>query len=238
MDYQLSAGAILCSLLRLGKSGIYGVENQLAALEEGEFPAFMRRAEGELLKKGLAKMNFSGEFTLKKELAELIGRCADAASVLTAGRRLNLEEQSVTCYFPGDGSFPCLRRLSSDDYRLSESVQPAEAILSLLALPQGSESLTEALADTALAAKHDKALLEQAGCPADTAEVLTEAASGSGGYAVITRIKDRAVTDQCCLFYSEKGCLLVTTEYTESQELLRLQPITAAEVGRRIEQMV
>ena len=60
--YRLSPGAMLYAVLRLHKSGIYGLLDVFSAMPDAQFPTCIQNAEQELLEKGYGSMDFDGNF--------------------------------------------------------------------------------------------------------------------------------------------------------------------------------
>lgn len=232
--YCLSPGALLYSVLRLHKSGIYGLPDIFSDISDAEFPACIQKAEQELLQKGYGMMDFDGNFTLEEAFAELVGQCADERSVLLVDRRKKGRQNRMTCYL-GNNVI-----LTQDDsecvLRAGQSI-PA-AVLDFLKLPAECKNLKEACVDSSLVTARDISGLVEAGCSPVLAELIVSSAVGEGGYAQLTRITDRIQTQLLALAWGEEGTVNVGVEYTQEEELFRLTPVTVSQVEKQMEALV
>lgn len=77
--------------------------------------------------------------------------------------------------------------------------------------------------------------LMDAGCGEGQANMILAALNGTGGYAHISRVEGREQTAELLLFYGAEGILSADAEYSETRELLRLTPLTRAELLEQIQ---
>lgn len=232
--YCLSHGALLYSVLRLRKSGIYGLADIFSNISDAEFPACIQNAEQELMEKGYGLMDFDGNFTLEESFAELVGQCADERSVLLVDRRKNGRQDRMTCYL---GNRVILTQDDRDCVLRSGQSIPA-AVLDFLKLPVECKNLEEACVDSGLVTARDISGLAEAGCSPVLAELIVSSAVGEGGYAQLTRITDRVQTQLLAFAWGEAGTVSVGVEYTQEEELFRLTPVTASQAEKQLETMI
>lgn len=228
-EYHLSSGAILYALLRLHKPGIYGVDNVLEGMTDETFPAFIQRSEMELMEKGCGTLNFDGVFELEEDFAALLGRSADAKTILTAAKRKDQQKSRQVIYLV-EGAAASLTCPEGREPVLTAVEDPAKAVTDFLDLPESAGELQETVVDSTLAAEKDEAGLLKAGCTADMARLVVNAAEGMGGYAVLGCTREGGQTGELVLLYGPEGIVSLTAEYTQAEELFRLTPLTAEEV--------
>ena len=231
--YRLSAGALLYAVLKLHKPGIYGLPNVMPKLSDKDFPAFAQDAELELMDAGCGILSFDGEFALDESFAALLGGCADCRGVVGASLRRDGVWHKLTLY-PAAGAV--LEREEDFTCTLRPAAQPAEVLETALALPEDpAQPPCEVLVDTDLLEKRDLEGVMAAGCGEGQANMILAALNGDGGYAHISRVEGREQTAELLLFYGAEGILSAGAEYSETRELLRLTPLTRAELLEQIQ---
>lgn len=230
---RLSPGAMLYAVLRLRKSGIYGLLDVFSAIPDAQFPTCIQNAEQELLEKGYGMMDFDGNFSLEEDFARLVSGCADENCVLQIDRRREGKQERMTCYLHKGAA------LTQDgaDCLLDAGAALPGAVLEFLGLPSESEGMEEITVDSRLIAERDVPGLMEAGCGETLARLITAAAAGEGGYAQLVRITDKIQTELLALAWGEAGIVVVEVEYTDDREMFRLTPVTAQSAGERIAAM-
>lgn len=228
-SYRLSAGAVLYAVLRLHKPGIYGVPNMMPKLSDKEFPDFAQEAELELMAAGCGTLDFDGEFTVAPDFAALLGSCADCRSAVGVSLRSGGVWRKLTLY-PAAGAV--LERGEDLTCTLRRG-EPMEVLLAALALPETNE-LTEVLVDTDVLEQRDLDGVQAAGCGEGEAKLILSALDGTGHYAHVSRVEGRERTGELLLLYGPEGILSAAAEYSETQEFLRLTPVTAEETAARL----
>lgn len=230
--YRLSAEALLYAVLKLHRSGIYGLPNGMPKMSDKSFPAFVQDAELELMDAGCGTLNFDGEFVLNESFAALLGGCADCRDVVGVSLRRNGVWHKLTLYLAAGA---VLEREEDFTCTLRAAARPAEVLEAALDLPENPDQpLREALVDTDLLEKRDLKGVVAAGCGEGEANMIMAALDGAGRYAHISRVENRAQTAEMLLFYGAEGVLSADVEYSETQELLRLTPLTRAETLERM----
>lgn len=224
-EYKLSSAAMLYAVLRLHKSGIYGVDNALADMTDEKFPLFVQNAEMELVKNGCATLNFDGEFELKPGFEELVSRCADSEAALIVNKRYKHKQCRRTQYLNNAGS-PSITCIEGDCL-LESAENPVKQALTFLELSEGTVELQETVVDSAVFAQRDVEELKRAGCSEAMGSLIVNAANGSGGYAVLTYMKGRQAVQELVLLYGSEGTAIMSVEYTETEERFRLIPVTS-----------
>lgn len=230
---RLSPGAMLYAVLRLRKSGIYGLLDVFSAIPDAQFPTCIQNAEQELLKKGYGVMDFDGNFSLEENFARLVSGCADENCVLQVDRRKEGKQERMTCYLHQGAALT----QAGTDCVLDAGASLPGAVLEFLGLPPESESLDEAVVESRLIAERDMPGLIEAGCSETLAQLITAAAAGEGGYAQLVRITDKVQTELLALAWGEAGTVTVEVEYTDDREVFRLIPVTTQSAGERIAAM-
>lgn len=230
---RLSPGAMLYAVLRLRKSGIYGLLDVFSAIPDAQFPTCIQNAEQELLEKGYGVMDFDGNFSLKEDFARLVSGCADENCVLQIDRRKEGKQERMTCYLHQGAA---LTQAGSDCILDTRAALPG-AVLDFLGLPAESKDLEEVSVDSRLIAQRDVPGLVEAGCGETLARLITAAAAGEGGYAQLVRITDKIQTELLALAWSEAGTVTVEVEYPDAGEQFRLTPVSAQAAGARIAAM-
>lgn len=231
-EYRLSAGAILYSVFLLHKRSIYGVPAVMPSIQDRKFPLFAQEAEQELMDSGCGVLDFDGVFSLDPDFSTLLKRCADCREVLGASLRRGGRWHKLTIYqeagalLEHDGNLSCaLRPIDS----------PEEALLEALALPDAAPGqLQEVCVDTGLLEKKNLAGIQSAGCSETQAKLILDALTGDQGYAHVVHTKERERLNEMLLLYGPEGILTVGVEYTETQELMRLTPLTEREAAGRL----
>lgn len=231
-SYKLSSAAMLYAVLRLHKSGIYGVDNALADMTDEKFPLFVQEAEMELLKNGYATLNFDGEFELESGFGELVSRCADSAAALIVNKRYDHKASRRTIYLNG-GDSPSIT-ITDSSCLLASGEESAKQVLEFLKLSNSTGELQETLVESTLFAQRDAEKLKQAGCSEAMASLIVNAANGSGGYAVLTRMENRRAVQELVLLYGPEGTVTAAVEYTATEELFRLKPVTLEALSGQI----
>lgn len=231
--YRLSPGAMLYAVLRLHKSGIYGLLDVFSAMPDAQFPTCIQNAEQELLEKGYGSMDFDGNFSLNEEFSDLVSGCADENCVLQIDRRIAGRQERMTCYLSQKAA---MTQADTDCLLQTEAKIPG-AVLEFLGIPKECKDLEEAVVDSGLIAEQNVPGLVDAGCGETLARLITASAAGEGGYAQLVRIVDRIQTELLALAWGEAGTVTVNVEYTEGQELFRLTPVTAEDAGAQIAAM-
>ena len=102
--YELTAEALLYSVMALERTGIYGVRDVLAGKTKEQFHAMMQQAELELMMNGLGTMDFDGGFALNDDFAEAVAACADRGDAWSAARRQDGQTAELTLY-PGEETY-------------------------------------------------------------------------------------------------------------------------------------
>lgn len=230
---RLSPGAMLYAVLRLRKSGIYGLLDVFSAIPDAQFPTCIQNAEQELLEKGYGVMDFDGNFSLEEDFARLVSGCADENCVLQIDCRREGTQERMTCYLHQGAT---LTHAGTDCVLDAGAALPG-AVLDFLGLPKESEGLEETAVESRLIAEQDVTGLQQAGCGEALARLITSAAAGEGGYAQLVRITDKMQTELLALAWGEAGTVTVEVEYTDDREMFRLTPVTAQAAGERITAM-
>ena len=227
--YHLSAGALLYAVLKLHKPGIYGLPNVMPKLSDKDFPAFAQDAELELMDAGCGILSFDGEFAIEPDFAALLEGCADCRGVVGASLRRNGVWQKLTLY-PAAGAV--LERAEDYTCILRTAAQPMDVLLETLALPENPEKPPfEVLVDTDLLEKRDLEGVMAAGCGEAQASMILSALNGTGGYAHLSHVEGRVRTDELLLVYGTEGILSAEAEYSETQEFLRLMPLSREDVS-------
>lgn len=230
---RLSPGAMLYAVLRLRKSGIYGLLDVFSAIPDAQFPTCIQNAEQELLEKGYGVMDFDGNFSLEEDFARLVSGCADENCVLQIDRRKEGKQERMTCYLHQGAT---LTQAGTDCVLDAGAVLP-DAVLDFLGLPEASEGLEETAVESRFIAERDVASLMEAGCGEALARLITASAAGEGGYAQLVRITDKVQTELLALAWSEAGTVAVEVEYPDNREVFRLTPVSAQAAGERIAAM-
>ena len=230
---RLSPGAMLYAVLRLRKSGIYGLLDVFSAIPDAQFPTCIQNAEQELLEKGYGVMDFDGNFSLEEDFARLVSGCADENCVLQIDRRREGKQERMTCYLHQGAA---LTQAGTDCILDAGAVLPG-AVLDFLNLPKESEGLEEIAVESRLIAERDVAGLMEAGCGETLARLITASAAGEGGYAQLVRITDKAQTEVPALTWSVVGTVTVEMDDPDDREMFRLTPVSAQAAGERITAM-
>ena len=225
--YQLSAGAILYVLFQLHKQSIYGVPNVMPSLQDHEFSAFAQEVEQELMKAGYGILDFDGVFTIESDFSSLLGRCADCQEVIGVSLYQKEVWHKRTIYLGADAilergeDFNCVLRTAKD---------PGTGLLGVLALPESSsEQLQEICVDTDLLETKNLKKIMESGCNEIQARLILDSMNGKGGYAHVVHTRDGNRIKEHLFLYNQDGILKAEVEYTETQELLRLTPLTTKE---------
>lgn len=225
--YRLSAAALLYAVLKLHKSGIYGLPNVMPKLSDKDFPAFAQDAELELMDAGCGILNFDGEFILDERFAALLGGCADCRSVVGASLRRNGVWHKLTLYLAAGA---VLEREEDFACTLRTVARPAEVLEAALALPEDPDQPPcEVLVDTDLLEMRDLKGLAEASFGEGMSNMIMAALDGNGGYTHISRMENRERTAELLLFYGAEGIFSADVKYSETRELLRLTPLTRTE---------
>lgn len=232
--YRLSLGALLYSVLRLRKSGIYGLPNIYSDMSDTEFLVSIQNAEQELLEKGYGRMDFDGNFMLEKSFAELVGQCAEERSVLLVDCRKNRHQNRMTCYLENHVTL----MQDGKDCVLCTSEDISRAILDFLQLPDKCKDLKETCVDSCLVAGGDISGLVEAGCGPVLAELIVSSAVGKGNYAQLTRIAEQVQVQLLAFAWDEEGTVSIDVEYTEKEERFHLIPVTAYLAQKQVEAMM
>lgn len=226
---RLSGEAILYTVLRMRRTGIYGVENVLAGLNEKEFPTFIQRTEQELAAASLGEMDFDGAFSLAPEYGQLIAACADAKAVVGAGLRRGGEQRTLT-FYSGKKTGPVLTR-TGETYELTAEADPVEAILTFLAPIGEPEQLPpQVTADTALVEQRDLEGLVSAGCTEPMAQLILDAVEGREAFLRVEKVGKEIRSQEIHLIYGAAGIFRIGVEYTETQELFTFTPVSLEEL--------
>lgn len=229
--YRLSPGAMLYAVLRLHKSGIYGLLDVFTDMPEAQFPACIQNAEQELFASGWGMMDFDGNFTLDTKFAELVSRCADENAVLHGDKRKNGHQERFTFYLNAGAVLTQENGLCI----LRETRNVAEAALDFLDLPEETDAaLREVTVDSGLVASRNAAGLMDAGCDETLAQLLVDSAAGKGGYAQFVRIVDRMQTHLLAFAWGDAGTVGINVQYTEHEELFHILPLSARQAGAEI----
>ena len=262
MEYHLSAGAILYSVLCAKREGIYGVRNVLATVSREEYPLFVQNAEMELMDKGLGCMDCDGTFGLEPEFMEVIGACGDCSTVLSAAVRREHRERLLTGYLINDvekdgadsgadiggtekmnksnGRNVILEQVGDTDYVLRTEADILSRTMEFLNLPERENVLAETSVDSGLIQRRDFDGLLAAGCSEEMARLVIASAKGVGGYAQIGRVHEKQRTDLVTLLCGPDGIVTAQVEYPVGSEMFRLTPVTVEEarelVGKLIRQ--
>ena len=229
----LSPGALQHAVLRLQKTGMYGLPDVFSAEPDATLHACLQNTEQELLEKGMAWMDFDGNFALEESFAGLLSACADESCVLQIDRRMAGRQERMTCYLHPRAALLC----SGGSCLLRAGLEFPGAVLEFLGLPGVSESLEEAAVESRLIAGRDVPGLMEAGCGETLARLITASAAGEGGYAQLVRITDKVQTELLALAWGEAGTVEVEVEYPGDREVFRLTPVTAQEAGAKIAAM-
>lgn len=231
--YRLSPGAILYAVLRLHKSGMYGLLDVFSAIPDAQFPTCIQNAEQELLEKDCGRMDFDGNFDLDAGFAALVSGCAEENSVLQIDRRIAGRQERMTCYLHRGTA---LTQVGAECLLDPEAKIPG-TVLEFLDLPAESENLEEITVDSGLVAAKNAAGLKEAGCSEKTARLIAASVSGEGGYAQLVRVTDKVQTELLALAWGKEGVMMVEVEYTGDHELIHFTPLTARSAGDRIAAM-
>ncbi len=223
--YELSAEAILYSVLTLERAGIYGVRDVLSGKTKEEFSAMMQQAEMELMMAGLGTMDFDGGFTLDDNFAEAVAACADRGDAWSAARRQDGQMTELTLY-PGEETYALLRR-TDGMYELGLSEQPMQDMMAFLDLPE-TKTLHEVCVSSKLLQDRNISGLTDAGCSPELAQLAVDAATGAQTYAQFTRVREYRPDYPMNVLTGLAGAVLVQVEYTDSDEMFRLTPVDAA----------
>lgn len=230
---RLSPGAMLYAVLRLRKSGIYGLLDVFSAIPDAQFPTCIQNAEQELLEKGYGVMDFDGNFSLEEDFARLVSGCAGENCVLQIDQRKEGKQERMTCYLHQGAA---LTQAGTDCVLDAGAALPG-AVMEFLGLPEASESLEEIAVESRLIAERDVPGLMEAGCGETLAQLITASAAGEGGYAQLVRITDKVQTELLALAWSEAGTVAVEVEYPDNREVFRLIPVSAQAAGERVAAM-
>lgn len=230
--YELSAGALLYSVLALERTGIYGVRDVLAGKAKEEFAAMMQNAELELMMAGLGTMDFDGGFTLDDSLLETVAACADRGDAWSAARRQNGQATELTVY-PGEESY-FLMQQADGTCVLGLCDDPVADFVDFLAVPAPSEAMHEACVPSKLVQDRDISGLISAGCSPELAQLAVEAATGVQVYAQCARVRDYRPDYPLNLLIGSAGAVTVQVEYTASDEMFRLTPADAGALRRLV----
>lgn len=230
---RLSPGAMLYAVLRLRKSGIYGLLDVFSAIPDAQFPTCIQNAEQELLEKGYGVMDFDGNFSLEEDFARLVSGCADENCVLQIDRRREWKQERMTCYLHQGAA---LTQAGTDCVLDAGAALPG-AVLDFLGLPEASDGLEETVVESRLIAERDAAGLMEAGCGEALARLITASAAGEGGYAQLVRITDKVQTELLALAWGQAGTVTVKVEYPGDREMFRLTPVSAQAAGEQIAAM-
>lgn len=226
-NYQLSAGAILYALRQLHKQSIYGVPNVTPSPQDREFPVYAQEAEQELMEAGYGILDFDGKFTIESDFSTLLERCADCQEVIGVSLYQKEVWHKRTIYLRAGAilergeDFNCILRTAKDS---------SAELLGALALPESSsEQLQEICLDTDLLEVKNLNKIMESGCNEVQARLILDSMNGKGGYAHVVHTRDQNRIREHLLLYNKEGILKAGVEYTETQELLRLTPLTTKE---------
>lgn len=232
-EYRLSAGAVLYAVFLLHKRSIYGVPAVMPPVHDRKFPAFAQEAEQELMENGCGILDFDGIFTLDPDFSAMLGRCADCREVFGANLYQNGAERKLTVYcgadalLERDGKFACVLRPAQ---------APGLELQKALSLPDAAGGrLAEVSVDTGVLEKRDLKGVMESGCEESQARMILNALEGKGGYAHLVHTTEQERIGELVLLYGPEGILHAGVEYTETQERMRLTPITPQEAVERLQ---
>lgn len=232
-EYRLSAGAVLYAVFLLHKRSIYGVPAVMPPVHDRKFPAFAQEAEQELMDSGCGILDFDGIFTLDPDFSALLGRCADCREVFGANLYQSETERKLTIYRGADA---LLERDGKFDCVLRPAQSPKEELLRALSLPAASDGrLAEVRVDTGVLERRSLEGIMASGCGEAQARMILNALEGKGGYAHLVHTTEQGRVGELVLLYGPEGILQAGVEYTETQELMRLTPITPQEAVERLQ---
>lgn len=102
-----------------------------------------------------------------------------------------------------------------------------DVLLETLGLPENPEKPPlEVLVATDLLEKRDLEGVMAAGCGEGQANMILSALNGTGGYAHLSHVEGRERTAELLLIYGAEGILSADAEYSQTQEFLRLTPLS------------
>ena len=233
--YELSTKSLLYAVICLRKRGIYGAAVSIPRRGDRAYGAFVANAEQELSEKGLGTLDFDGNFCLEEAFGRLVGACADCRDVL--GLSLMREHARRVCtLYLGAGGLAVYRPDGICELYAVED--PCKTVAELLALPAGEGSLTEVVVDTDHLENKSLSALVESGCGETAAKLILDGFAGAGGYAHLVHTKNRVREGELLLLYGAEGIYSARAEYTETQELLRMTPVSAEIVLRLIDRSV
>lgn len=231
--YELSADAILYTVILCQEPQIYGVKNVLLGLEPSQFAGYAQKSQMELMEHKYGQLNFDGSFQLDEELEKLIKSCSSCKKIIGVDKKWKSNKGQLTCYVTEQG-VDALELVEGNQYRLCENVDLTEKILEYIGFPEKNEDLSQVVVDSTLVTQGDKNGLMEAGCSNQVSDLVTEAFRGNRKVVAISKVEDGKLSECITYLYGEEGILEVLAQYNLEKEMLCLTPMTPEEIKARI----
>lgn len=224
MQYQVSAGQILYTILKNDLPGICGVTDVFAGKEEAAIREEFPQWETQLCLSGLGSMDFDGAFSLAPEFLQAITMCCQCNRILSVPVRRERIQRELTVFFC-EGNPLALEQVQEREYRLHTACDPEQLIPTFLQLPTATVFSSSCSIDSDLIQRRDVMEMICNGCNPDLAQLAADAAGGVAGYANLTWIENGMANEMQTILYNESGIVRVEVAYTWEQELMRLTPV-------------
>lgn len=222
---------VVCSIM-VGADSTFGAVNPWDGCTEEEFWRDVESLLDEMAEKGVGSMDFDGEFSLNKEVENIVKTCAYAERAFCVDMRKNTSgEMHYLLYKKGERVV--LRTSAAAgkgcDYALIEKDE-AKALLSEAValcgsgndLPDGCAArLESSIIERARAGKETDCMID-AGCDARLARLLLQGLLGDASYYSIVSV-DLPLSSEpesMILISSEEGTAVLEMNYTLEEELV------------------
>ena len=226
-EYTLSADALVYAVVLCDQEGIYGVRNVLLGMKPDQVPAFVEKASEELEQASAGFLSFDGAFEMEEDFREIINRLCGCHTVVSAQKNCGKQESTFTCYLTVPGT-PVMEQVGEDLYKLypeCDARKQLEAFLDAEKLCPAE--MDECRVDSGLAAKRDVVGMKAAGIPEAVAEMIAGIRKGKGTQYSVDKIVNDEDAGGIVVVTGEAGAVALDVEYTETQELLAVKPVSA-----------
>lgn len=233
-EYTLSADALVYAVVLCDQEGIYGVRNVLLDMKPDQVPAFVERASEELEQAGAGFLSFDGSFEMEEDFRTVMNGLCGCHTVLSVQKNCGKQASVLTCYLTAPGT-PVMEQVGEDLYKLYADCDAGKLIEAFLdAEKLCPAEMDECRVDTQLAAKRDVVGMKAAGIPEAVAEMITGVRTGKGTQYSVDKIVNDEDAGGIVVVSGDAGAVTLDVDYTETQELLVVKPVSAQALSEAI----